>query len=60
MVIEEILLEEFVCVLFMINKKWGYKSSRKVKGVEEGMLIDGMDIVCEFYNNNFIFGELCL
>ena len=40
-VTEEISLEEFARVLLMINKKRGYKSSRKAKGVEEGTLIDG-------------------
>lgn len=44
----------------MINKKRGYKSSRKAKGVEEGTLIDGMDIARELYNNNLTPGELCL
>ncbi|UVV57130.1 hypothetical protein NXW60_07445 [Bacteroides fragilis] len=51
-VTEEISLEEFARVLLMINKKRGYKSSRKAKGVEEGTLIDGMDIARELYNNN--------
>ena len=57
---EEISLEEFARVLLMINKKRGYKSSRKAKGAEEGMLIDGMDIARELYNNNLTPGELCL
>lgn len=56
----EISLEEFARVLLMINKKRGYKSSRKAKGAEEGMLIDGMDIARELYNNNLTPGELCL
>ena len=59
-VTEEISLEEFARVLLMINKKRGYKSSRKAKGVEEGTLIDGMDIARELYNNNLTPGELCL
>lgn len=41
-------MEEFARVLLMINKKRGYKSSRKAKGAEEGMLIDGMDIAQNF------------
>lgn len=57
---EEISLEEFARVLLMINKKRGYKSSRKAKGTEEGRLIDGMDIARELYNNNLTPGELCL
>lgn len=55
-VTEEISLEEFARVLLMINKKRGYKSSRKAKGVEEGTLIDGMDIARELYNNNLTPG----
>ena len=39
---KEISLEEFARVLLMINKKRGYKSSRKAKSTEEGQLIDGM------------------
>ena len=57
---EKISLEEFARVLLMINKKRGYKSSRKAKGSEEGQLIDGMDIARELYNNNLTPGELCL
>lgn len=56
----KISLEEFARVLLMINKKRGYKSSRKAKGTEEGTLIDGMDIARELYNNNLTPGELCL
>ena len=43
-VTEEISLEQLARVLIMINKKRGYKSSRKAKGGEEGALIDGMEI----------------
>ena len=57
---EEISLEEFARVLLMINKKRGYKSSRKAKGAEEGTLIDGMDIARELYNKNLTPSELCL
>lgn len=41
---EEISLEEFARVLLMINKKRGYKSSRKAKGTEDGTLIDGIEV----------------
>ena len=40
-VTEEITLEEFARVLLMINKKRGYKSSRKVKDGEECYPGDG-------------------
>lgn len=39
----EITLEEFARVLLHMNKKRGYKSSRKVKSDENGQLIDGME-----------------
>ena len=35
--VEEISLEQFARVLLMINKKRGYKSSRKAKGAEMGL-----------------------
>lgn len=49
---KEIPLEEFVRVLLMINKKRGYKSSRKAKGEEEGQLIDGMAIAKQLYEKD--------
>lgn len=57
---EKISLEEFARVLLMINKKRGYKSSRKAKGSEEGSLIDGMDVARRLYDENLTPGELCL
>ncbi len=59
----KIPLDEFVRILFMINKKRGYKSSRKAKGEEGGQLIDGMDIAKELYENHqtpgqFVFERL--
>ncbi len=39
----EVSLEEFARVLLHINKKRGYKSSRKVNSDEDGQLIDGME-----------------
>ena len=39
-------------VLFQINKKRGYKSSRQVNNIEEGSLIDGMDIAKKLYHEN--------
>jgi CRISPR-associated endonuclease Csn1 len=57
---EEISLEEFARILLMINKKRGYKSSRKTKEAEEGALIDGMDIAKKLYNEKLTPGQLCL
>ena len=59
-VTEEISLEEFARVLLMINKKRGYKSSRKVKDGEEGELIDGMEIAKRLYEENLTPGQLLL
>ena len=59
-VTEEITLEEFARVLLMINKKRGYKSSRKVKDGEEGELIDGMEIAKRLYEDNLTPGQLLL
>lgn len=58
--VEEISLEQFARVLLMINKKRGYKSSRKAKGTEEGALIDGMEAAKKLYDEDITPGELCL
>ena len=57
---EEISLKEFARVLLMINKKRGYKSSRKAKSTEEGQLIDGMEIAKRLYEENLTPGQLSL
>ncbi|NCA79912.1 MAG: type II CRISPR RNA-guided endonuclease Cas9, partial [Sphingobacteriia bacterium] len=57
---EKITLEQFARVLLMINKKRGYKSSRKAKSQDEGQLIDGMEIAKKLYNDNLTPGQLCL
>lgn len=57
---EEISLEDLSRVLLMINKKRGYKSSRKAKSNDEGELIDGMDVAKEMYNKNLTPGEYIL
>jgi CRISPR-associated endonuclease Csn1 len=54
---DKIPLEEFVRVLFMINKKRGYKSSRKAKSEDEGQLIDGMEVAKQLYENNLTPGQ---
>lgn len=58
--VEVISLEEFARVLLMINKKRGYKSSRKAKDGEEGNLIDGMDLAKKLYEENLTPAQLCL
>lgn len=57
---DEISLQEFARVLLMINKKRGYKSSRKAKSTEEGQLIDGMEIARQLYDNNLTPGQFSL
>ena len=59
-VIEEMSLSEFARVLLMINKKRGYKSSRKAKSTEEGQLIDGMEVAKQLYDNNWTPGQFVL
>ena len=54
---EEIPLEDFARVLLMINKKRGYKSSRKANGTEEGQLIDGMAIAKRLYEDDITPGQ---
>jgi len=59
-VTEKISLEQFSRVLLMINKKRGYKSSRKAKSQDEGQLIDGMAIAKKLYNENITPSQLVL
>lgn len=56
---EALTLEEFSRVLLMINKKRGYKSSRKVKNEDEGQIIDGMAIAKRLYEEGLTPGQLC-
>ena len=58
--IEEVTLEEFSRILLMINRKRGYKSSRKAKSTDEGQLIDGMEIAKRLYHENLTPGQLVL
>lgn len=55
---EEITKEDFSRVLLMINKKRGYKSSRKAKDEDEGQAIDGMTIAKRLYDENLTPGQL--
>lgn len=41
---QKIELSEFARVLLLLNKKRGYRSSRKAKSEDEGQIIDGMAI----------------
>lgn len=56
---EAIDLEAFARVLLMINKKRGYKSSRKASNEDEGQVIDGMAIAKRLYEENLTPGQLC-
>ncbi len=56
--IEKIEKEALARVLLMINKKRGYKSSRKAKNEDEGQAIDGMVIAKRLYDENITPGQL--
>lgn len=53
-------LHEVARVLLHINKKRGYKSSRKVNNKEDGQLIDGMEIAKQLYHDNITPGQYVL
>lgn len=55
---EKIEPEQFARVLLAINKKRGYKSSRKAKNEDEGQVIDGMGIARRLYEENLTPGLL--
>lgn len=54
---EEVSLEEFARILLMINKKRGYKSSRKAQSTEEGSLIDGMEVAKKLHDEQLTPGQ---
>lgn len=54
---EKLKKDEFARVLLSINKKRGYKSSRKANNSEEGELIDSMDITKKLYDHDLTPGE---
>ena len=54
---EKISKEDFAKVLLMINKKRGYKSSRKAQSDDEGTAVDGMDIAKELYEKDLTPGQ---
>lgn len=55
---EQVTLQQFAKILLMINKKRGYKSSRKAKSQDEGQLIDGMEVARRLYEENLTPGQL--
>lgn len=55
---DKITLEELARVLLMINKKRGYKSSRKTDSGEEGQLIDGMTVAKQMYDQGQTPGQV--
>ncbi|PKQ45100.1 type II CRISPR RNA-guided endonuclease Cas9 [Confluentibacter flavum] len=55
---EKIEKHEFARVLLAINKKRGYKSSRKTKNEEDGQAVDGMGIAKLLYEENLTPGQL--
>ncbi|WP_286744288.1 type II CRISPR RNA-guided endonuclease Cas9 [Roseivirga sp. UBA1976] len=57
---EKIELEELARVLFALNKKRGYKSSRKTKTQEDGVAVDGMSTAKILYDNNLTPGQFAL
>ncbi len=54
---ERVALDEFARILLAINKKRGYKSSRKAKNTDEGHAIDGMGIAKKLYEENLTPGQ---
>ncbi|MBR1665031.1 MAG: type II CRISPR RNA-guided endonuclease Cas9 [Bacteroidaceae bacterium] len=54
---EEVTLPELARILLMINKKRGYKSSRKAKSAEEGTLIDGMEVARFLHDQHLTPGQ---
>lgn len=57
-VLQKIEKDEFARILLAINKKRGYKSSRKAKNEDEGQAIDGMAIAKRLYDEELTPGQL--
>lgn len=55
---EKVEKEDFARILLAINKKRGYKSSRKAKNEDEGQAIDGMAVAKRLYEENLTPGQL--
>jgi CRISPR-associated endonuclease Csn1 len=56
--IEKVQKGEFARILLAINKKRGYKSSRKANSEDEGKAVDGMEIAKKLYEDNVTPGQL--
>lgn len=57
---EQVELTDFARILLSINKKRGYKSSRKSVNEEEGIAVDGMAVAKELYEQNLTPGQYVL
>ena len=57
---EKVSLEDFSKILLAINKKRGYKSSRKTKVEADGVAIDGMAVAKILYNDKLTPGQYVL
>ncbi len=55
---EKVEKAELARILLAINKKRGYKSSRKAKNEDEGQAIDGMAIAIRLYDEQLTPGQL--
>ena len=56
--VNKIAKEELAKVFLAINKKRGYKSSRKAKNEDEGQIIDGMAVAKKLYEEKLTTGQL--
>ena len=54
---QKVSLEDFSKILLAINKKRGYKSSRKTKVEADGVAIDGMAVAKILYNEKLTPGQ---
>lgn len=54
---QEVSLEDFSKILLSINKKRGYKSSRKTKEESDGVAIDGMAVAKILYDDKLTPGQ---
>jgi CRISPR-associated endonuclease Csn1 len=57
---EKIEKDELSRVFIAINKKRGYKSSRKAKNDDEGQLIDGMAVAMQLHKQKITPGQFAL
>lgn len=54
---QKIELKDFAKVLLTINKKRGYKSSRKTKNDQDGIAVNGMAVAKKMYDEKLFPGE---